>query len=148
MHACIQTCKHTHTTLSHEPYDGVGRAASATPTVGHYNPDEEIRTKGVGFFRFSADEEERRTQLSQLNALRAETDARRQQASAVQQQRQSRLASRQEQARRKLAAAAAPVPAPAPVSLPASASSPVRGPDVDAFLAQLGSELFARGPPR
>ncbi|KAL9551428.1 hypothetical protein MBANPS3_004272 [Mucor bainieri] len=51
--------------------------------MDHYEADREIRTKGVGFYQFSKDEQERRAQMDKLNRLRTETEnARNSQASA------------------------------------------------------------------
>ena len=73
--------------------------------MAHYNAEDEIRTKGVGFFKFSTDEEQRQAQLEELNRLRQQTDESRKRAEKARQQRASRLSTRQEQARRKLASA-------------------------------------------
>lgn len=51
--------------------------------MNHFEADREIRTKGVGFYQFSKDEQERRAQMDKLNRLRTETEnARNSQASA------------------------------------------------------------------
>ncbi|KAK4519847.1 uncharacterized protein ATC70_010091 [Mucor velutinosus] len=51
--------------------------------MSHYEAGREIRTKGVGFYQFSKDEQERQAQLDKLNRLRTETEnARNSQASA------------------------------------------------------------------
>ncbi|KAG2209330.1 hypothetical protein INT46_000543 [Mucor plumbeus] len=57
--------------------------AADRSNMNHFEADREIRTKGVGFYQFSKDEQERRAQLDKLNRLRAETEnARNSQASA------------------------------------------------------------------
>ncbi|CAO0799088.1 unnamed protein product [Mucor circinelloides] len=57
--------------------------AADRSNMDHYEADREIRTKGVGFYQFSKDEQERRAQLDKLNRLRTETEnARNSQASA------------------------------------------------------------------
>lgn len=51
------------------------RDRSATPPPAtHYEADKEIRTKGVGFFAFSKDEEERMKQMEELERKREETE--------------------------------------------------------------------------
>jgi len=94
-------------TCSTEAAHDAGRraAAASKPIEVHYNADEEIRTKGVGFFKFARDEEERQAQLRALNELRQQTDAQRARAAKLREQRQSRLSTRQELARKKLAQA-------------------------------------------
>ncbi|KAI8636022.1 hypothetical protein BD408DRAFT_426827 [Parasitella parasitica] len=72
--------------------------------MSHYEADREIRTKGVGFYRFSKDEQERRAQIDKLNRLRAETEnARNSQASASSKRKQM-LAQNAEKIRAKKAA--------------------------------------------
>ncbi|GAB5589993.1 hypothetical protein Unana1_04893 [Umbelopsis nana] len=39
-----------------------------------YNADQEIRTKGVGFYAFSKDEQERQAQMEELKRLREQTE--------------------------------------------------------------------------
>lgn len=57
--------------------------AADRSNMDHYEADREIRTKGVGFYQFSKDDQERRAQLDKLNRLRTETEnARNSQASA------------------------------------------------------------------
>lgn len=57
--------------------------AADRSNMDHFEADREIRTKGVGFYQFSKDEQERRAQLDKLNRLRTETEnARNSQASA------------------------------------------------------------------
>ncbi|KAI8073397.1 uncharacterized protein B0P05DRAFT_572952 [Gilbertella persicaria] len=46
--------------------------------LNHYEADREIRTKGVGFYQFSKDEQERQAQMDKLNKLRQETEQARQ----------------------------------------------------------------------
>lgn len=57
--------------------------AADRSNMNHFEADREIRTKGVGFYQFSKDEQERRAQMDKLNRLRTETEnARNSQASA------------------------------------------------------------------
>ncbi|KAK0640910.1 hypothetical protein B0T16DRAFT_418684 [Cercophora newfieldiana] len=52
------------------------RDRSATPPPAeHYRADREIRTKGVGFYAFSQDEETRKEEMKSLEAERARTEA-------------------------------------------------------------------------
>ncbi|GJN90053.1 hypothetical protein Rhopal_003051-T1 [Rhodotorula paludigena] len=52
-------------------------AAAAAPLVSHYDSTQENRTRGAGFYQFSADEEERRKQMEALKGEREETERRR-----------------------------------------------------------------------
>ncbi|KAL6866609.1 hypothetical protein J3F83DRAFT_715453 [Trichoderma novae-zelandiae] len=56
------------------------RDRSATPPeMGHYNADNEIRTKGVGFYKFSRDEETRTQEMKSLEEERLRTEEQRKQ---------------------------------------------------------------------
>jgi hypothetical protein len=50
------------------------------PPDEHFDSSKDIRTKGVGFMQFSADAEERKKQMDNLEAERRETEARRAEA--------------------------------------------------------------------
>lgn len=50
------------------------RDRSPTPEEQHYNADSEVRNRGVGFFNFSQDEEERKKQMEGLTKARTETE--------------------------------------------------------------------------
>ncbi|OAA62956.1 hypothetical protein ISF_04832 [Cordyceps fumosorosea ARSEF 2679] len=55
------------------------RDRSATPPeMKHYDADREVRTKGVGFYKFSKDEEERQREMRELEAERRQTEEQRQ----------------------------------------------------------------------
>lgn len=66
----------------------------------HYDDTKEIRTKGIGFYRFSQSESERQGQLAELNALRQSTLEGRTKSMILKEQRrlmkESRLAKVQE----------------------------------------------------
>ncbi|RDA90996.1 hypothetical protein CP533_3126 [Ophiocordyceps camponoti-saundersi (nom. inval.)] len=54
------------------------RDRSATPpAMTHYDADSEIRTKGVSFYKFSKDEEARKSEMSALEAERQRTEQQR-----------------------------------------------------------------------
>ncbi|KAL7924186.1 hypothetical protein ACQKWADRAFT_22993 [Trichoderma austrokoningii] len=56
------------------------RDRSATPPeMRHYDADHEIRTKGVGFYKFSKDEETRTKEMESLEEERRKTEEQRQQ---------------------------------------------------------------------
>ena len=57
-------------------------AEENNPLGVHYDASREIRAKGAGFYQFSADEETRKTQMQELNALREETAKTRQELGA------------------------------------------------------------------
>lgn len=67
--------------------------------VNHYEADREIRTKGVGFYGFSKDEDERQAQLSKLNQIRAETENARKSAASASDKRKQLLAKNAERIR-------------------------------------------------
>jgi hypothetical protein len=48
----------------------------------HYDASKEVRTKGAGFYQFSADEETRRKQMEELKVTREETERTRQELGA------------------------------------------------------------------
>ncbi|KAJ6787213.1 hypothetical protein PWT90_06706 [Aphanocladium album] len=55
------------------------RDRSATPPeMRHYDADKEFRTKGVGFYKFSQDEETRQKEMQSLEEERKKTEAERQ----------------------------------------------------------------------
>ena len=47
------------------------------PPETHFDASKEVRTKGVGFFQFSGDEETRKAQMEELERERVETEERR-----------------------------------------------------------------------
>jgi Domain of unknown function (DUF4078) len=57
-------------------------AEENNPLGVHYDASREIRAKGAGFYQFSADEETRKAQMEELNALREETAKTRQELGA------------------------------------------------------------------
>lgn len=67
--------------------------------INHYEADREIRTKGVGFYGFSKDEDERQAQLSKLNQIRAETENARKSAASASDKRKQLLAKNAERIR-------------------------------------------------
>ena len=62
--------------------------------TSHYDGDAEIRNKGVGFYQFSTDEEERKNEMAELRKLRAETIERRVRTLLMREQRRLRIESR------------------------------------------------------
>lgn len=67
--------------------------------MDHYEADREIRTKGVGFYSFSKDEQERQEQLQKLNQIRTETVNARNSASTASEKRKQMLAKNAEKIR-------------------------------------------------
>ncbi|CAG8588502.1 5534_t:CDS:2 [Paraglomus brasilianum] len=57
----------------------------------HYYDTREIRTRGVGFYRFSRDEAERQTQMQALKEMRQETEGKRALRQTIKQKRKSLL---------------------------------------------------------
>lgn len=64
------------------------------PPDEHFDARKEIRSKGVGFFQFSADEEERKRQMVELEAERAETEKMRGEAKGRKEARKKELEER------------------------------------------------------
>lgn len=62
----------------------------------HYDERREVRTKGVGFYRFSRDEDERTTQMNELKRLRNETETRRSAHQSVKDRRKEMMEKRAE----------------------------------------------------
>ncbi|KAK4209788.1 hypothetical protein QBC37DRAFT_429851 [Rhypophila decipiens] len=74
------------------------RDRSATPPpLTHYDADKEIRIKGVGFFNFSKDEEERAAQMKSLEAERERTLKAREEKQAKEEQRKKELEARKKE---------------------------------------------------
>lgn len=67
--------------------------------MNHYEANREIRTKGVGFYSFAKDEQERQEQLQKLNQIRTETENARSSASSVSEKRKQMLAKNAEKIR-------------------------------------------------
>ncbi|KAF0427071.1 hypothetical protein F8M41_006119 [Gigaspora margarita] len=60
----------------------------------HYDETKEIRTKGVGFYRFSKDELEREEQMRALKEMRLETEAKRTNYQSIKEKRKAQLDAR------------------------------------------------------
>ncbi|CAG8519433.1 13860_t:CDS:2 [Acaulospora morrowiae] len=60
----------------------------------HYDETKEIRTKGVGFYRFSKDEEERQKQMRELKEMRLETEMKRAGHQSIKNKRKAQLDAR------------------------------------------------------
>ncbi|KAJ9048775.1 hypothetical protein DSO57_1031405 [Entomophthora muscae] len=60
----------------------------------HYDATQEHRTRGVGFYKFSNIEEERREQMEQLKKLREDTDRKRALQQSIQEKRNGQLQDR------------------------------------------------------
>ena len=69
---------------SEERVAEVGRkfADENNPLNIHYDASKEVRTKGAGYYQFSADEETRRKQMEELKVTREETERTRQELGA------------------------------------------------------------------
>jgi hypothetical protein len=68
--------------------------SSAPAGPSHYDATKEIRTKGVGFFQFAAEEEQRSVQLTELQDMRQDTVQMREQSEKVQLERKHKLEER------------------------------------------------------
>ena len=60
-------------TASQMEYLASRRDRSLTPEETHYDADQEVRTRGTGFYAFSKDEDMRRQQMEELMHVRQET---------------------------------------------------------------------------
>ncbi|KAI0244110.1 hypothetical protein L0F63_001822 [Massospora cicadina] len=60
----------------------------------HYDANEEYRTRGVGFYKFSNIEEERKAQMEQLKQLREDTDRKRALQQSIKDKRNAQLQDR------------------------------------------------------
>ncbi|KAL1918708.1 uncharacterized protein VTP21DRAFT_2730 [Calcarisporiella thermophila] len=67
----------------------------------HYDDTKEIRTKGVSYYKFSADEEERQRQMEELKKLRTETEQLRERHQTVKDKRRIQMEARAELIRKK-----------------------------------------------
>jgi hypothetical protein len=71
------------------------RDRPATPPPDeHFDSRREIRTKGVGFFQFSGDNEERKRQMEELEHERAETERRRAETAGRREERRKEVEAR------------------------------------------------------
>jgi hypothetical protein len=71
------------------------RDKSVTPPPElHFDGTKDIRTKGVGFFQFSADQEERKRQMDNLEKDRLETEKRREELAKRKEERKKELEAR------------------------------------------------------
>jgi hypothetical protein len=84
----------------------------------HYNPNGEIRTRGVGHYTFSTDETTRQEQMAALNKVRDETEVQREATKKAADARRAKI----EERRKEIAGRK-------------------RKKDVDKFLTELGLEL-------
>ena len=71
------------TVASHMAHLATRRDRSPTPPEKiHYDADGEVRNRGMGFYAFSRDEEERKKQMEELSKAREETQRQREKACA------------------------------------------------------------------
>ncbi|OBZ91188.1 hypothetical protein A0J61_00758 [Choanephora cucurbitarum] len=72
--------------------------------MNHFEADREIRTKGVGFYQFSKDEDERQAQMDKLNKIRQETENARKSVVSAASKRKQMMAQNAEKIRARKAA--------------------------------------------
>lgn len=60
-------------------------------SIRHYDSTREVRTRGVGFYQFALDDEERDEQMQRLNEIRQETEMARKNAKSVAERRKAML---------------------------------------------------------
>ena len=68
--------------------------SAVSSSTSHYDGDAEIRNKGVGFYQFARDEEERKRQMGELRKLREETVEKRMRNLILKEERRLRIESR------------------------------------------------------
>jgi hypothetical protein len=68
------TSEQAYPVYTKEDHQSRKREASEERETQRYDAEREIRTKGVGFYTFSKDEEERKTQMAELKRLREQTE--------------------------------------------------------------------------
>jgi Domain of unknown function (DUF4078) len=71
------------------------------PPDAHYNAKQEVRTRGTGFFQFSADEEERKKQMENLEKERIETEKIRAEAKSKRDERRREIEERRKMLKEK-----------------------------------------------
>ncbi|KAM3421431.1 hypothetical protein BST61_g1825 [Cercospora zeina] len=71
------------------------------PPEEHFDSNKEIRTKGTGFFQFSADAEERKRQMENLENERAETERRRKERDSKIAERRAQIEARRQEVQQK-----------------------------------------------
>lgn len=67
----------------------------------HYDADREVRTKGVGFYRFSKDEDDRKREFQELEEERRRTERERERMAEKKRKRKEDLERRKEEVRKK-----------------------------------------------
>lgn len=72
--------------INDDMYEPADRAS-----IRHYDSTREVRTRGVGFYQFALDEEERDEQMQRLNEIRQETEMARKNAKSVAERRKAML---------------------------------------------------------
>ncbi|PPJ51725.1 hypothetical protein CBER1_08909 [Cercospora berteroae] len=78
------------------------RDKSLTPPPDeHFDGKKEVRTKGTGFFQFSADAEERKRQMENLENERAETERRRKERESKMAERRAQIEARRQEVQQK-----------------------------------------------
>ncbi|KAK8184444.1 hypothetical protein BC567DRAFT_260623 [Phyllosticta citribraziliensis] len=87
--------------------EGLAQREFSPPPQAHFDADKEIRTKGVAFFQFSKDEEERKKQMEALEKERGETERRRIEREKKMEERKRQVEERRKVLREKRTAATA-----------------------------------------
>ncbi|KAG2178379.1 hypothetical protein INT44_001531 [Umbelopsis vinacea] len=77
--------------FSTSDYEARKREGSEEKETQRYDAEREIRTKGVGFYTFSKDEEERKAQMEELKRLREQTETARSHTMSVSARRKQAL---------------------------------------------------------
>ncbi|KAK8214262.1 hypothetical protein IWZ01DRAFT_233802 [Phyllosticta capitalensis] len=87
--------------------EGMAQRELTPPPQEHFDANKEIRTKGVAFFQFSKDEEERKKQMEALEKERKETEQKRTEKEKKLEERKRQVEERRKALREKRTAATA-----------------------------------------
>ena len=118
-------------------HDGFGSRSD----MRHYEADREIRTKGVGFYGFSKNEQERQEQLAKLNSMRTETVNARQVITSASEKRKQMLAINAEKIRARRATLQAKKNQLKPEHVPTTGPSVVDESSISAFLQSMRKKV-------
>ncbi|KAK7529741.1 hypothetical protein IWX49DRAFT_637463 [Phyllosticta citricarpa] len=87
--------------------EGLAQREFSPPPQEHFDANKEIRTKGVAFFQFSKDEEERKKQMEALDKEREETERKRTEREKKMEERKRQVEERRKALREKRTTATA-----------------------------------------
>ncbi|KAI8997724.1 hypothetical protein BDB01DRAFT_846343 [Pilobolus umbonatus] len=110
-------------------------------TLNHYDVTREIRTTGVGFYRFSTDDEERQAQFEKLQQLRQETENARKTAKSASAKRKEMMAKNADRINARKAALKAKMHQLKPEEIPQNVNISVNEDTVTSFLQSMRKQV-------